>query len=160
MSTLQLLLELRARKLANAMTESDPTTILGLQNSSYLPPVQLSVRKPEDRNDTNMMFNIVTARTPNDLTRAKVPIANCKLAASYAPDRTKRNTYNVEARAKDTCNELHDNNLCDKSNSRWYEFYSALKEFQNTNGHCIVPSNYEARKLAYWVSRSRNVRLV
>ena len=179
MSTIQLLLELRARQIAkvqvdiqrqrtNAITVNtaklfDSTRTKGFerrlsfQDGSVI-LTNAAVQSLTEWNDSDLMLRMLTSEEPKHsaCTRVPQPISNITLAASFAPNRAKRRSNNEGKGSLNTaptkeCNELHDKQNSDKNFSRWLEFYDVLKEFQRRQRHCIVPRNGEVAKLACWV---------
>ena len=181
MSTLQLLLELRARQIANIQADfhrqrTNALTVnaallfdakriksfdrrTSFQDSSALSN-NAQVQAPNEWYDSDLMLRMLTSGAPKHSACTRVPqlVSNITLAASFAPTRAKRRNYNegkgrLNTAPANECIELQDKQKPDKNFSRWIEFYNILKEFQRRHGHCIVPRNCEVTKLACWVRR-------
>jgi hypothetical protein len=173
MSTLQLLLELRARQIAtiqadyyhqrkNSTTLLDSTRTKGFNqrihlhdNSIIFSQFPLTVQMPPTEwNTTNLMLNLLPNGSSNHLhnTRTSPITVNSTLAASYAPARAKR--CNLNNISSSNCNSSCETKKIDKIYSKWLELYETLAEFRKSHGHCIVPRNYESTTLACWVRQT------
>ena len=176
MSTLKLILELRARQIAtiqadlywhqkrqsifeNTATLIDSTRTKIFNQSVPLQsittvssPLSSSMQTPPvEWNGTNLLLNMFTDRPLNHLQgrRESMIIENSTLASSYAPARAKR--CNLKKAPSNDCNELHKMMQSDKNHPKWHGLYGTLTEFKKSHGHCIVPRNYEDTTLASWV---------
>ena len=175
MSTLQLLLELRARQTAAIQADSirhqrrhpipanttslrksasfktfDPRILLlGISAPLYgTLPVQ-----PKVWNATNLIDSITNGTRNHVGATGNVPfIVQRSIAASYAPARAKRCSLNKVSSSNSM--ELHNGKKSDKNYSKWLDSYDSLTQFQKRHGHCIVPRNYKITTLACWVRQT------
>ena len=172
MSTLQLILELRARQLAimqakiHERTKSQSiyaTTLLDTLKSANsrisLQDGSAIALHSIGRTCTDPKFSMSISGTAIHASSTKVPqlVSNRLLTASFAPARAKRRSLNTgkenRKAATKECYELQNSEKSDKCNSKWLEFYDILKDYQKRQGHCIVPRNCEIDQLACWVRR-------